>query len=286
MRRRSFVALIAAAAVPALAWPRQGGGAFRWQFEHPDFGGLSALHLWPDGLRFLALSDRGRFLQGDLTRDAAGRIVAADVARMGRLLGLGGQALKPRESDSEGVAVAADGTVYVSFEGPGGGRVWRYDRIDGPAKALPRPDAFKAMSLNGSLEALAIDAKGWLYALPEGAVAGGHALWRFDGDWAQIGVVPQRGAFLPVAADFGPDGRLYLLERRFVFPIGFASRLSVLHPGAWDRPETLWQSTLGEYDNLEGLSVTRGPKGLRATMVSDDNFMAVQRTELVEVDLA
>ena len=35
MRRRSFVALIAAAAVPALAWPRQGGGAFRWQFEHP-----------------------------------------------------------------------------------------------------------------------------------------------------------------------------------------------------------------------------------------------------------
>ena len=49
---------------------------------------------------------------------------------------------------------------------------------------------------------------------------------------------------------------------------------------------TLLESSTGVHDNLEGLSVWRDPTGtLRATMVSDDNFKALQRTELVEYTL-
>lgn len=37
------------------------------------------------------------------------------------------------------------------------------------------------------------------------------------------------------------------------------------------------------HDNLEGISVWQDPDGrIRLTMISDDNFMVFQRTEIVE----
>ena len=47
--------------------------------------------------------------------------------------------------------------------------------------------------------------------------------------------------------------------------------------------EIVFETGTGTHDNLEGLSVWRDDQGrLRATMISDDNFLALQRTELVE----
>ena len=40
-----------------------------------------------------------------------------------------------------------------------------------------------------------------------------------------------------------------------------------------------------QYDNLEGISVWDDGQGIRLTMISDDNFLIVQRTELVEYRL-
>jgi hypothetical protein len=96
------------------------------------------------------------------------------------------------------------------------------------------------------------------------------------------------GAFLPVGADLGPDGRLYLLERRFHGLGGFASRLRrvVLQEGGVARGETLFQTRPGQFGNLEGLAIWRdGAGALRATLISDDNFLPVLGTELVEVRL-
>ena len=39
------------------------------------------------------------------------------------------------------------------------------------------------------------------------------------------------------------------------------------------------------YDNLEGISVWRDDMGIRITLISDDNFGFLQRTELVEFRL-
>jgi hypothetical protein len=90
-----------------------------------------------------------------------------------------------------------------------------------------------------------------------------------------------------VDADFGPDGRFYLLERDLTL-LGFRSRLR-----RWDitaegpgNEVTLFQTAAGTHDNLEGLSIWRDSTGgLRATMISDDNFLPLQRTELVEYAL-
>ena len=51
------------------------------------------------------------------------------------------------------MAVAADGTVYVSFENIA--RVLRYEAIDGPAQNLITPREFGRMQRNSALEALA-----------------------------------------------------------------------------------------------------------------------------------
>ena len=128
---------------------------------------------------------------------------------------------------------------------------------------------------------------GRLYTLTEKSrtLEGDIPVYRWDGQaWSTPFVLPARGGFLPVSADFGPDGRLYVLERS-VSLTGFRTRLR-----RWDTTndvpsaeETLLETATGTHDNLEGLSIWRDAQGeMRATMVSDDNFLALQRTELVE----
>lgn len=290
MRRRTSLALIAgglatlalrgrAAAGPAFL------GAFDWRMNDPNFGGFSAIHVYPGGTRFLAVSDRGWWTEGRLVRDSAGRItqVAADPLRP--LMATTTEPLAEARRDAEGLAVAPDGSVYVSFEGRRAARVLRWARLDGPAQNLPTPDAFVRMQANSALEALAIGPDGALYTLPErsGGETVPFPVWRFrNGHWDQPFALPRRGPFLAVGADIGPDGRFYLLERDFRGLSGFATRLRRfdLRGGA---EETLLETPLGTHGNLEGVSVWRNGQGrLVATMIADDNFRFFQRGDIVE----
>ena len=235
MRRRAVLGLIAGGAlalraaatgVAGAAWQ----GRFDWHDPRPEFGGISAIDLAADGHGFTALTDRGQFLTGRLRRDGAGRVAAVEGVEFFPMRDPEGRPRRRERADAEGLAVAPDGRLYVSFEGHGGGRVWSWADVTAPAEPLPRHDDFRA-----------------------------------------------------VAADFGPDGRFYLLERRFRLPLRFATRLRRFRPGDWGAGEVLLQTPLGQHDNLEALSVRRDARGrLRATMVSDDNFLPFQRTEIVE----
>ena len=50
--------------------------------------------------------------------------------------------------------------------------------------------------------------------------------------------------------------------------------------------QTLFETPMGMFDNLEGLSVWRDATGaLRATMISDDNFFFLQQTQIIEFRL-
>ena len=264
-------------------------GAFDWRADDPKFGGFSGLELSADGSSYVALSDRGGFTQGKILRDAEGRIKSVTAARVQRLQGEDGKPLKPLQSDSEGLALAPDGSMFVSFEG--GARVAHYPRLDGPAENLPSAPEFAKLQRNSSLEALAIGPDGALYTLPERTGNANHPfpVYRFrDGKWDTTLSVPREGGFLPVGADFGPDGRYYLLERDFRGLAGFASRLRrfTVTPDAMTDEVTLLETPTGLYDNLEGLSIWRDAKGhLIATMVSDDNFAFFLRTQLVEFRL-
>ena len=102
--------------------------------------------------------------------------------------------------------------------------------------------------------------------------------------WSVPFTIPRIGSFLPVGADFGPDGRFYVLERA-IWVFGFRSRVRSwqIEHGRPTRAKTVLLTYSGKHDNLEGLSVWRDDQGdIRLTMISDDNFKFFQRTELVE----
>ena len=90
-----------------------------------------------------------------------------------------------------------------------------------------------------------------------------------------------------------PDGRLFVLERRFSWARGLAIRirsvaLAAIKPGALvDGPELIFADMGSQIDNMEGLSVHRGTDGaLVLTLISDDNFSPLQRTLLLQFTLA
>ena len=259
-------------------------GSFVWQHPADWFGGFSAIHVHDDGQQIMVLSDRAMLATARIGRDGD---QITDIEFLGHwpVLSSTGRRMPGRAGDSEGIAIAQDGGIFISFEGVH--RVSRYSAPGTNARVLPRPKAFDGLDRNGSFEGLAIDAQGRLYTLTEKSrtAQGDIPIYRWDGQaWSTPFVLPQRGKFLPVAADFGPDGRFYVLERRVVLT-GFRSRLR-----RWqiegDTPkaeEILFETGTGAHDNLEGLSVWRDDQGrLRATMISDDNFLALQQTELVE----
>lgn len=263
--------------------------AFSWQMDDDLFGGFSAIELTDDGLSFVAISDRGAFTRATILRDGNGHItdIVADPANL--LRGKGEEPLEKRRNDSEGLAIATDGTAYVSFEGVA--RVLRYDAIDGPATNLPTPPEFARLQRNSALEALAIGPDGTLYTLPErsGEMTRPFPVWRFrNGAWDQPFALRRDGGYLPVAADFGPDNRFYLLERELHGFAGFSSRVRsfAVSDTTLSDERTELETGIGQHDNLEGLSVWQdGTGAIRLTMVSDDNFKFFQTTEIVEYSL-
>lgn len=277
--------LTSATTTPDLA---QLAGRLSWSMRGESFGGLSGLELDADGLHFTALSDRGSLVTGRILRED-GEITGVAGLQLRPLKNTEGGRLKRFHSDSEGLAIRGDGRIYVSFEAFH--RVWTYRDAESEAAWLPRHPDFKAMQPNASLEALAIGPDGALYTLPERS---GRKDWPFpiyryrNGTWTQPYTLPRRGKFLPVGADFGPDGRLYLLERDFRGLFGFRSRVRRFDPTprGLTGEQTLLTTYSGQHDNLEGLSVWRDQAGaIRLTMVSDDNFNRLQRTEFVEYRL-
>ena len=244
-------------------------------------GGLSGLHLSDDGTAFTTISDRGAIVQGTFTRDADGQIsdVTLDTQTP---LDTGKNPEDWRSRDAEGLAITQDGTIYISFEGKH--RVAQFTAADATETTLPIPDAFKGLQANSSLEALAIDADGTLYTIPErsGRFDRPFPVYRYkDGAWDQPYAIPRTGAYLVVGADFGPDGLLYLLERDFT-GFGFYTRVRQLDLQA-ATSQTILETGIGIHGNMEGISVWENADGaLIMTLVADNNFHNLLTNEIAE----
>ena len=286
MRWRFAVALGAALAA---------GGAWHWQSGHERgaeflraealegagaaFGGISGIDLNASGKGYL-LSDRGALFGARF--DTTGVL---EIGRAQRLSDAEGRALPRPQRDSEGLAILPGGRLAVSFE-------WRhrveiFGRDGRSLSVLPLPEAFAALGSNAGLEALAVDGAGRLIAIPErsGAARRPFPVLVHDGTWREARL-PRRGAFLPVGADFGPEGRLYLLERDYLLG-GFRSRIRRFD---WDGAalsgeEEILKTRFLRHGNLEGIAVYKRDAETLIDMVSDDNFLPVQRGALVRYRL-
>lgn len=284
----SFV-LTAAGALMAPAATLDYVGTYIWREADASFGGFSGLEISEDGTRFHALSDRAWLYWGSIERDAQGVMRGLNIAGRAHLKDSKGTPLKPGYlGDSEGLAIGRDGRIWVSFEGLD--RLALYDNPDAAATLQAAPPDLPGLRVNAGLEALAIRDDGSLIALPEksGRESRPFPVLRYDGKrWKTLTRVRRDPRWLPVGADFGPDGYFYLLERDFHGILGFSSRIRRMHltPQGPRDEEILLQTPPLQYDNLEGLSVWHDGRGIRLTMISDDNFLLVQRTELVEYRL-
>ncbi len=267
---------------PARADPATYISTYVWTSEDKTFAGWSGLEVAANGRDFTALSDHGIWMDGEIERGPDGIITGVEAGKIHRIRTASGTI----GADSEGLAIAPDGTTYVSFEIDA--RIERLDRTGGQDMLMTRNAAFAFMQGNAALEALAVDADGALYTLPErsGNVSVAFPVYRLrNGTWDQPFAIARRGKYLATGADFGPDGRLYLLERRFHGILGFSSRVrsfAVTETGTGDE-RIEFESATGQHDNLEGIAVWRDADGdIRLTMVSDDNNFFLQQTQLVE----
>ncbi len=255
-----------------------------WREDHPGFGGFSAVEVLDEGRRFVAVTDRGHWATGEMQRED-GRLVGIVMTGFGPLLGVRGAPLTGRDADAEAIALGPDGAFYLAFEA--NHRIRRYPAIDGPAVHVDTPREFARLQNNSGIEALAMDAAGTIYAIPErsGALDRPFPIYRKrDGRWDRELSIPREGEFLVTGADIGPDGRLYIVERQFAM-LGFRTRVRrfALGPDSIDLGETLLETGWMELDNMEGISVWEDAAGvMRITLLSDDNFFPLQRTIFAE----
>ncbi|WP_299780137.1 esterase-like activity of phytase family protein [uncultured Roseobacter sp.] len=300
MRRSLAVALITIAAIapvfvfhpppgpPKVAPEEQTAqhlSTFQWRHDAEWFGGFSGFELSEDGTDFYAVTDRGHLTRGQLLR-ANDQISDITLEADRALPDRHGVVREFPHSDAEGLALDAEGRLFVSFEFAH--RILRYDSWDSVAKWPSYTRAWRALGGNKGLELVAVHPEAGLISIPEGVAR--HA-WealvyqrRPGEEWDQPFTLPVDDGFLPVGGDFGPDGKFYLLERAFVWA-GFRSRVRrmTLTADGFEQIETVLETPHRRHGNLEGLAVwADGTGDIRLTMISDDNFLPILRTEIVE----
>lgn len=241
-------------------------------------GGLSGLDMDDSGA-FVAISDGGTLYQGQLLRDAAGRITSASLGPPYPLLDPLGAPQIDEATDAEDVSLWGD-HLLVSYEHPN--RVWVHDYRGAIGQPIPMPPKFEGLIANFGYEAVTVLPNGHILVLAED-MTGRAPAWVFDGTaWQTRAPLPIRPLYAATAADLGPDGHLYVLERAFL-GIGFAARvLRFETPDA--APQTVLTLPLWRGGNAEGLAVTRAGPNLRLTIITDNNNLPLlQRSEFIEV---
>ncbi len=272
----------------------------------PDerFGGISSLTISEDGDAIIAVTDAGVWLTAALTTDTAGTLTLGEV-RLEPIRGIGGRRLTgKRDADAEALAEVPGkpGHYLVGFER--NDRILAYDFSDGDLTVagtnVPIPDAIHDLPRNKGVEALvALPADG---NLPGAIIAIAERAGpdRIGPDRAIAGFIlggPAPGAFRLQAYDsyditdaaLAPDGDILLLERFFSVVTGpymAVRRIDVadIADGATIRPQLVGAiDVVSRIDNMEALGVHEDAEGRTVlTLMSDDNFNALQHTVLLQ----
>lgn len=266
-------------------------GAYRLSTDHGGFGGISGLLIEEGGSGIVMATDRGRWVTGRLVRDARGMVSGLEEGRTQRMQD-GNRSLRRGYRDSEGLT-RIGGTILVSFE-----REHRIMRCDqgGALKPFAAVDDWNLLPDNRSLEGLATMPDGRILVIAEAPEPGqGFPFWVLSPDGRSVsarGFLPQGDRHHLTAADYGPDGVLYVLERDYSQLRGVSIRLVRYFPDKEGLPLDRSAELLAQFDsatgidNMEGIAVWRDGAGrMIVSMISDDNFSDVQRTILVELEV-
>lgn len=273
----------------AQAGPLTLAGAWHLTSPNETFGGYSAMVPLGDD-RLLAVSDTSRRLL--ITRPDRKAGVPAPV------IPLNGSANRKKTSlDVESLTRdPATGRLWAGYEVTNA--LVRYSP-DFVVEKRVRPAAMRGWGENSGPETLVRLTDGRFLVIEEEGQDwsdANHTGLLFPGDPTD-GAEPIRFTFAgldgykPVDAAQLPDGRVVILMRRLIYglPPRFASALMIADPAAI-KAGGIWQASLLAKledpipsDNFEGLAITSEPDGSPALwLISDDNFMTLQRTLLLK----
>lgn len=268
--------------------------------EEPRFGGVSSMVM--DGNDLLAISDRGASFRLGLRFAADGGVDAVSLKATQDVTGSDGKPLEGAAGDSE--SLTRDGDSWLlGYE-----RNHRIDRYAVGADGLPGkwlqhldiPEGVRSLPPNGGLESLTRLADGALVFIGEAPTGGSHLAWvGSPGNWHEFryngtGKAGLLAELWPTDARPLPDGSLLVLERRFSPLEGFGCRLVHL-PAGWRAHAEAGEKLTGERvmeiargalaDNCEALAVRPSASGHGSDIfiMSDNNFMALQRTLLIQL---
>jgi hypothetical protein len=258
------------------------------------FGGLSGLVVDATDGELVAVSDAGHWLTARLRLDRDGRLTGLDDARVLPIRDRKGRPLTTkRNADAEDLARLADGSFLVAFER--NHRVARYAAPGSKSQLPPKPGGLAQAPTNKGIEALAVLPDARVFALSEGFFAGPDLKgWvQTAGKWQPLLYRPH-GPFRPSGAAASPDGRwVYVVERAVTLLAGFMTRIvrlntEAIRSGAVLEGEEIARLPGGNrFDNIEGISVSRGRDGrMLFYLISDDNFRSnLLRTVLLQFAL-
>lgn len=280
-------------------------GGLRLTSSERSFGGWSGLALETDGRGFIAVSDAGSWMTGQL-RYRAGIPLALEDVQTGPLKTMSGQILRrERDRDAEAVELVSgtvqQGRVVIAYEQ--NHRIERFtigpQGLSAPTSSIRPDNRHGRMLAMKGFEATTLLTKG-LYRGSLVAIAeskhdgkGRHTGWIWTRHAAKRIAIVDIGGFDITGAAVLPDGDLILLERRFNWIEGVKMRLrripiDDLRPDSRIRGEVLLEANMGQnIDNMEGLAVHRDRQGSSIiTLLSDDNFNPLlQRTILLQFRL-
>lgn len=263
-----------------------------WELRATDarFGGISSMALTASG--FVALSDSGTVMWID-GKDRRPRTL--------RLLPLPsgpGDSARKADRDSEALATDAAGRMWVAYENHNS--IWRYAAGFRRAEADRAPPEIRRWTANSGAEAMIRLADGRFIVFSEGAgsVARSSDILLFDRDptdpaahAAHMSYRLPAGFSVTDAALLG-DGRVLTLHRSFSVSDGVAASLGIIDLAAFQPRAVLTPRIVATLrppltvDNMEALAVERRGRSTRIWIASDDNFTTLQRTLLLQFELA
>lgn len=248
------------------------------------FGGFSGLLI--DGKSFVAVSDRGWWLDAVVTTSPALKLTAPTLVRMRDTVG---DTFEGEGNDAEGLTRQGVATM-VSFE-----RDHRVMTRQGPAQLGETRShrAFEAFPTNMGLEALATLPDGRLLTISESRAEDGHVVYILGTNGiAERGWLPPTTRHVPTGADVGPDGKLYVVFRDYSLLLGVSIIIRRYELNETGLPDPATSEDLARFetstgiDNMEGISLWRDDTGrTHLTLISDDNFNSLQRTLLVDLEV-
>jgi hypothetical protein len=260
--------------------------------KDPAFGGLSGL--LTDGHNFTAVSDLGLLVRFSL--DDAGRVSKARIDPLPR-----GCARNDLKSDRDSESITGDparGHIWIGFEW--NNAICRAATAGVSAEGVAKPTQMRGWERTTGPEAMVRLADGRFLVIEErpksGAFSGPALL--FPGDPITPGTRAQELVyqdpvpyFRPTDAAQLPDGRILVLHRNFKPPFRFRAKLAILDPLPAHPDKPLFGRVIasldekGLTDNFEGVAVSQADGHTYIWLVSDDNYLWLQRTYLLKFEL-